>query len=480
MKRFPPTGAKKKGPGRFAKRRALAAPSALAVAGDGAAAKSSPAAQRRTSARELALLVVRDVFGPDRRTAQAAFDVRARRTDLDARDRAFAAELAYGTIKHLRLLDWYLAPYLAGRAQKLPDAIGDVLRLGAYQILCMGGVEDHAAVFETVNLALRFGHRGTAGLVNAILRRLLADKPLAPDLSDFASDADFRATRSSLPTWVVAQWSARFPDAIDEIVAGVNAAPQYAVRANPLREGASEAVAATFASIEPSRFVRDVAIVSNATVGEDDASGRWLTQNESAAMPVDLLDVRPGERVVEFASGRGNKSAQIAGALGDEGSLVCVEIDARKVKIWRALMERCAITCATVVEGDARSADLPRAQRVLVDAPCSGLGTLGRHPEARWRKDPADGERLQPLQRAMLARAGELVEAGGRLVYSVCSSDPREAEDVVEPFLAANPDFERAALPERYAEFERGGDVVVPPGIAGRDGFYIAVLNRRV
>ena len=131
----------------------------------------------RTNARELALAVVRDVFGPELRGAQAAFDVRARRSGLDARDRAFAAELAYGAIKARRLLDWYLKPYLEGRERTLPAVIFEILRLGVYQIRFMSGVEDHAAVFETVNLALRHGHKGTAGLVNAVLRRFIADAP---------------------------------------------------------------------------------------------------------------------------------------------------------------------------------------------------------------------------------------------------------------------------------------------------------------
>src|SRR5271155_870044 len=130
-----------------------------------------------STARELALQVVRDVFGPEQRGAQASFDVRARRSDLDARDRAFAAELAYGAIKARRLLDWYLKPYLAGRERTLPPVISEILRLGAYQLRFMSGVEARAAVFETVKLALRHGHKGTAGLVKAVLRRLSTDAP---------------------------------------------------------------------------------------------------------------------------------------------------------------------------------------------------------------------------------------------------------------------------------------------------------------
>jgi 16S rRNA (cytosine967-C5)-methyltransferase len=113
----------------------------------------------------------------------------------------------------------------------------------------------------------------------------------------------------------------------------------------------------------------------------------------------------------------------------------------------------------------------------LLDAPCSGLGILGRHPEARWRKDVNDPPRLAAVQAELLASAGERVAPGGRLVYSVCSTDPREGRDVVDAFLAATPRFERVQLPDRYAPLARDEDVLVPPGIEGRDGFFIAVLR---
>jgi 16S rRNA (cytosine967-C5)-methyltransferase len=132
-----------------------------------------------------------------------------------------------------------------------------------------------------------------------------------------------------------------------------------------------------------------------------------------------------------------------------------------------------------VVQGDAREA-APEvvADAVLLDAPCSGLGILGRHPEARWRKSPDDGARLALMQAALLDAAARRTRAGGRLVYSVCSTDPREGREQVDAFLARTPEFARAPLPARYAPFARDGDLVVPPGIEGRDGFYVTLLAK--
>jgi 16S rRNA (cytosine967-C5)-methyltransferase len=435
---------------------------------------------KRTSARELALAVVRDVFGPERRGAQAAFDVRARKSGLDARDLSFAAELAYGSIKARRLLDWYLAPYLAGRDKPLPDAIREILRLGAYQLRCMGGVDAHAAVFETVNLALRHGHRGTAGLVNAILRKLSVEPSPPPERASFASEADYLATAFSLPTWVVTQWQRSFGPALPTILAGVNAPPQRAVRVNALRasvDAAAAALTANGARTRVSAFVPEVLIVDSGNASDDDAA-RWALQGEAASMPVDLLAPRAGETVLELCSGRGNKSVQIAARMADAGRLHCVEIDARKVAQLRERLTQAGAGIAAVVEGDARGVDVPQADAVLLDAPCSGLGILGRHPEARWRKSVDDPPRLAALQSELLAAAAARVAPGGRLVYSVCSTDPREGRDVVNAFLSEAGEFARAPLPERYAALAADGDVLVPPGIEGRDGFFIASLLR--
>jgi len=442
------------------------------------ATKSPP----KTSAREVAYQVVRDVFGPDQRTAQAAFDVRARRADLDARDRGFAAELAYGSIKARRAIDWHLTPYLGGRDKPLPPTILDVLRLGVYQIRFMTGVDDHAAVSETVNLAWRHGHKGTAGLVNAVLRRLLADGPREPVAADFKSEDDYLGVRYSTPTWIAAQFGRAYGSAREAVLAGINAAPQYALRVDALRASVDDVLAelgsrGIGARVSP--YVRESLIVDSGSVGDDDA-GRWSVQGEASAMPVDLLDPQPGEDVLDLCSGRGNKAVQIGARLLGTGNLVCVELDARKVRVLGENLERGGVGGAAIVQGDAREAAPElRSSAVLLDAPCSGVGVLGRHPEARWRKTPEDGARLAVAQGELLRAAADRTAPGGRVVYSVCSGDRREGRDVVDAFLAERADFERGPLPARYADFESDGDVLVPPGVDGRDGFYIALMRRR-
>jgi 16S rRNA (cytosine967-C5)-methyltransferase len=450
---------------------------------------SALAARRMPGAREVALMVVRDTFGDQPRAAREAMDYRLRRSGLTGRDRAFATELAYGAIKMRRALDERLAPFLGSKAATLPKPIAEILRLGAYQLAYMNGVEPYAAVSESVGLARIYGHKGTAGLVNAVLRRVAEDveangRAAMPDPTDTSDDAIAR--RASLPTWLVAHWRKRFgAEQLAAIAAGVNAPAPIGIGLDTRRidaDGARARLAEHGADAEPSRFSADTLIARDAhgvdleTLG----AGRWFLHAESAAMPVDLLDPQPGEAIYEACSGRGNKTLQIVARTGGRGALEAVDLDERKIE---RLRERLAVHDAAYVRVAARDASLPGepdCDAVLVDAPCSGIGIVGRQPEARWRKHPDDGVRLAAEQRAILAAAATRVKPGGRLVYAVCSTDPREGDDVVDAFLAAHSDFTRAPLPARYAPLATpAGDVLVAPGIDGRDGFFIASVTRR-
>ena len=430
-----------------------------------------------TTAREVALQVCRDVFGPTPRGAREALDYRLRKTALAPRDRAFATELAYGAIKMRRFLDFELQPYVGERAKALPQPIAEILRLGTYQLRSMNGVEAYAAVSESVGLARKYGHKGTAGLVNAVLRRVATEAPRDADL----------ATRASLPSWVVSHWRERFgEERLDAILAGVNAPAAIGLCVDLRKTTVAEAQAvlaeAGIAST-PSAFAHDVLVLDGtAPTGELErlAQHRWHLHAEAAAFPVDILDPQPGQRVVELCCGRGNKTLQIAGRMRDEGTLLAVDDDPRKIAQTAARLDAAGIASVALVTADVTAMQAtPDADAVLLDAPCSGLGILGRQPEARWRKRAEDPERMSALQRKLLDAAAASVKAGGALVYAVCSTDRREAEDVVDAFLAAHDAFSRDALPERYAPFATAaGDVLVPPGIDGRDGFYVARLRR--
>jgi 16S rRNA (cytosine967-C5)-methyltransferase len=434
-------------------------------------------------ARDVALQVVRDVFADHPRGAHESLDYRLGRAALDPRDRAFATELAYGAIKRRRWLDYQLAPYLGARAATIPKPIVEILRLGVYQLRCMDGVEPYAAVSESVGLARKYGHKGTAGLVNAVLRRVSEDEPRAIE----SHDTDGIALEASLPTWLVTHWRARFGDVLlPAILMGVNEPAAIGLTVDLRRATREIAIAALHDAgvpAEPSTFALDTIVVPGLAPSGDLerlSGGRWERHAESAALPVDLLDPQPGEHVFEACSGRGNKTLQLASRMRGEGRIEAIDIDGRKVARAQARLASAGVANVTLQAADAEvergAAD---CARVLVDAPCSGLGIVGRQPDARWRKSSTDPARLAPLQRSILDASSARVAPGGTLVYSVCTTDERECEGVVDAFLATHAAFARAPLPARYAPLATpAGDVLVAPGIDGRDGFYIAVLRR--
>ncbi|MBV9027462.1 MAG: RsmB/NOP family class I SAM-dependent RNA methyltransferase, partial [Candidatus Eremiobacteraeota bacterium] len=311
-------------------------------------------------------------------------------------------------------------------------------------------------------------------------RNFLRQRPPPPARDQFAGDEEFLATRYSLPTWIVRQWRELFGERSEAMFAGVNEPATAAVVVNVRKiepSRALEQLHASGAQARPSRFVAESIVTDRAR----DNDGWWWTQSESSAMVVDVLLPQPGEAILDLCSGRGNKALQIGARLGGEGSLTCVERDPAKVAALQRRLEGAELSAA-IVTGDATADLLEQRQfdRVLVDAPCSGVGIIGRHPEARWKKQSTDGERLAVTQRAVLERAARHVHRGGVLVYAVCSTDPRETTEVVEGFLA-HENFERGLIPAAYeAHLTDANDVLIAPGIEGRDGFYIARLERRL
>jgi 16S rRNA (cytosine967-C5)-methyltransferase len=442
------------------------------------------------NARELALCVVRDVFPPDGgegRSAQEALDYHLRKTELDARDGAFATELAYGAIKMRRALDWYLEPYIGERRKTLQHTTHEILRLAVYE-LRYTKADEHATVHEFVELAKRHGHRGLANLANAVLRTMLRDTALEPIRDLFENDDDYLGTKHSLPTWLVRQWRNAFGDErVEEICRGVNLPAQTALVANTAVVTPENLLAELHereVECERSPFVAESLIVRN---GRDalrmvDARGRWWVQSESSAIVVEVLQPQPGETVLDACSGRGNKALQIAArasATGEAAPVTCVDRDARKMRILERRFAGHNMRAQTLVADatDERILQGARFDRILLDALCSGIGVIGRHPEARWKKQSTDGARLAPLQRSLLEAAIRRLHPGGVLVYAVCSSDRREGMDVVDAVAARN-NVSRGLIPAALEPFltERG-DVVIPPGIEERDGFYIARLE---
>ena len=424
---------------------------------------------------------------------QAALEAALRDGDMQARDRALLTQLVYGAQKMRRALDWSLSLYLKRPIAALSPELLWALRLGAYQLLYLAKIPAHSAVDESVKLARRTGHAGTAAVANAVLRKIAASRATPPQpkagdpLSVFADYA-------SLPEWLAAHFIERFGfERALRVAEGVNRPARRAVRVNTRITSGDEMCAALERAgvvVRASRYGIAECLVlettppgSLALINKLIGSGRLTVQSEESQLAVELIDPQPGELILDVCAGRGVKT----GAIAQRGptSVYALDDDAAKLAALAQEMVRLSLAAVEIVEADATK---PYAEivpdsfdAVLVDAPCTGIGTIGRRADLRWAKSDADPSRLARTQAAILQQAARKVRAGGRLLYVTCSTDAREDEHVVGEFLSSNPSFRAATLrvmAPSGAVLSPGGYTLTVPGIDGADGFFYAKLER--
>jgi 16S rRNA (cytosine967-C5)-methyltransferase len=442
---------------------------------------------RLSAARRCAYRVLRRVWGQGA-FADRAFIAEASRASLDARDRAFAQQLVYGTVQRRATLDYVLTALSARPVDSIDPPLRDALHLGVYQLVYLGGVPDHAAVEQTVELA-KLEQGGGHRFANAVMRRAAREaRGLVAELTA-ESPAD-AAVLHSHPEWIVRMWwDLLGAEDTLELLATNNTAPETAVRANELvvtprelhealeRQG----VRARAVPELPEGFVIEGAFDAHGS--SLFGAGALMPQSRSSMLVTRVLDPGPGESVLDMCAAPGAKTTHIAARMRGRGRLVAVE---RNPARSEALERNCARMRASWVEvrcGDA--AETPSGgetfDRVLLDAPCSDLGTLQARPDARWRKLPEHVEELASEQRALLESAAERVRPGGTLVYSTCTISPAENEEQMHDFLSRHGDFTADDL---AGEHGRAVHPRVPrflhllPHRDGSDGFFIARLRR--
>lgn len=419
--------------------------------------------------------------------ANVALHYALARARFSPEDAALATELVWGTLRYQARLDWTLAVRLRYALDELPPRIRAILRSAVYQLLFLRRVPAHAAVHEAVTLARRHGHAGTARLTNAVLRAVAGggEQPL-PDAQ--AEPAGHIAIEHAHPRWLVDRWIARYGAAETIALCSANntAAPVTA-RVNTLRTTAADVARELNASgvtVEPTLLPEGVALHGAFAARHRLVESGLLTPQDVGAMLVTrVLDPQPGETVIDACAAPGGKTTHIAERMADRGRVVACDIHAGKLE---ALRRRTAVMGLHVVEvraQDARhlgSAFPAAADRVLVDAPCTGLGVVRRRPDIKWRIQPGDLPALAALQRAVLEGAASAVRPGGVLVYSVCTTEPEEGSAVVDEFVRRHPEYapDPAMLLPAGVTASAPGVVTLLPHRHNTDGFYIARLHR--
>jgi len=462
-----------------------------------------------SSARRIAFEVLRRVEQEDAYAADLLYarlgEERAGATAARGtrdRDAALATELTLGTLRWQRLLDFLLDKHSKKPVRDMDVEVRLALRLGMYQLRFLTRVPARAAVDESVELVKKYGKRSAAGLVNAVLRRAASDEarrkscPEAPLLPADVPTAEGWGMEWSHPTWMVERWLEQFGEARSRaLLKANNQAPQVCLRMN---EGADvEEIAAELRKggmkVEAGRWLRAALTVRGGNPAETEAyrRGEISIQDEASQMVGWLLGARKGERVLDLCAAPGGKTTTLARQVGATGRVVAADRHRQRLSVMREHLHRVGAERVELVALDGTE-PLPfrRAfDRVLVDAPCSGTGTLARNPEIRWRLKSEDLRDFHDRQVKLLWNALEQLKPGGRVVYSTCSLEAEENEHVLEEVLKRRPEARcvsgaaelsphlRAAGAEEQL-FDRNGYFRTFPLEHGTDGFFAAVLER--
>jgi 16S rRNA (cytosine967-C5)-methyltransferase len=449
--------------------------------------------QGETNAREAALVILKEVEEKEAYLNLVLNRVLSRRSFPPA-ERSLLTELAYGVIQHLHTLDWVISLYSTRSLEKLTPWIRNILRMGTYQLLYLERIPEAAAVDEAVKLAHRYGHKGVAGLVNAVLRKISRSKDNLPWPSREQEPALYLSLRYAYPLWMVQRWIKNLgAEAAEAHCSAGNRRPPLTIRTNTLRLSREELQRVLQAEGTGSREYRYapeglyLKLAHSLVELKSFQQGLFQVQGESSMLAAPLLNPQPGELVLDLCSAPGGKTIHLAALMKNQGRIIAADLYPHRLKLVQAAAERQGIQIIQTENIDGRS--LPSEwqgtfQRVLLDVPCSGLGVIRRKGDLKWRRRPEDIASLSQLQMQLLRSAFQALCSGGVLLYSACTTEPEETTEVINKFLAqerlAQPVMLSPFLPqELHAEEKIAGQIFLWPAQHNLDGFFLARIRKK-
>lgn len=442
--------------------------------------------------RQIALDILLETY---RKNEDAQNILNKIRKNLGEKDRAFLTELVYGTIRWKGNLDYMVAQFVPHqKAKKLDLEILLILHLGLYQIFHMDKVPDYAVVNESVEIAKKYGI-GASGLVNAVLRRALRDKNIKyPDLNK--NPVEHISVKYSHPEWMVSRWLERFgiEQTINLCLAN-NSRPPVFIRTNILktsRDQLLESLEKEGVSASPSPNIPESIEIKQLNKPLNNLlsyrQGWFQIQDESSMLATHILDPRPGETIVDACSAPGGKSTHIAEFMGNKGQILAFDIDRQRLELVKENCSRLGISVVNIINDDARNIEKyldKKVDRVLVDAPCSGLGVLRRRVEAKWRRTYEQILEFSKLQYEILESVSKIIKENGILVYCTCTIEPEENHQVVEKFLKKHSEFQLESVLPFLPEGIRQANLVSDEGflqiyqyLHNMDGFFSARMRK--
>lgn len=412
------------------------------------------------------------------------------KNDIDRKDVGLLTEIVYGTIQRRDTLDYYLKPFLR---KKIEPWVKVLLRLSLYQMLYLDRVPERAAIHEAVEIAKRRGHKGISGLVNGVLRSIQREG--VPSLAEIKNAEKRLAVATSHPEWLVKEWIDVYGMEIAEKMCEVNLLPPVAAARVNVSQASIEEVLTTLKEegIEAKRgdLSEDAIQIEKGNVAHTEAfkEGLLSIQDESSMLVARALSPEEGDVILDSCAAPGGKTTHIAERLQGTGKVISLDLHPHKVRLIEQQAKRLQLQNVETKALDARKVqeqfEAESFDKILVDAPCSGFGVIRRKPDIKLGKNKEDSERLATIQLSILEKVAPLLKKGGRLVYSTCTIEKVENEQVVKQFLQSHPDFEwdtsmTERLPSAVAPYVKNGEVQILPHYFATDGFYIACLRKKV
>ncbi|MBW4507135.1 MAG: 16S rRNA (cytosine(967)-C(5))-methyltransferase [Scytonematopsis contorta HA4267-MV1] len=453
------------------------------------------------SSRQLAFIALRDVHKGA--YVDVALDKVLQKASLPDNDRRLMTELVYGCTRRQRTLDAIIDQFAKKKSHQQPKELRAILHLGLYQLRYQERIPPSAAVNTTVDLAKENGFPGLTGFVNGLLRQYIRSQekntppssllspPSSPPLPTPHSPLPGLGIQHSFPDWVIDVWLEQFGYAETErLCEWMNQTPAIDLRINPLCTSIEQVETALksvgIASRRIPHLNQALRLLDNPGSIQNLPGfnqGWWTVQDCSAQLVSYLLDPQPGEIIIDACAAPGGKTTHIAELMGDNGTIRACDRTPSRLKKVQENFQRLKLHSIEVLTGDSR--ELPfenTADRVLLDAPCSGLGTLHRHADARWRQTPESVVELSQLQKDLISHTATFVKSGGVLVYSTCTLHPAENEQVIEWFLSENPSWEIEVPSENSpaaSYCNSKGWIKVLPHQQDMDGFFMVKFRNK-
>ncbi|WP_010269788.1 16S rRNA (cytosine(967)-C(5))-methyltransferase RsmB [Paenibacillus senegalensis] len=455
--------------------------------------KSSRAARTPANARHLAVELLTRVEA-QKAYSNLLLDKLLKQSGLERLDAAFATELVYGTLQHQLTIDYYLQKFVAKGWAKLEPWVRNLLRISFYQLYYLDRVPAHAAINEAVELAKRLGHRGISGMVNGVLRNVERQKA-SLEIPDSLPLVKRLSLTYSHPEWMIKQWLGSFGEEETARICQANNEPPHAsIRVSPgkrtreqlLAELQEQGIDASPSPLSAAGIV--VRQAGNMADTDGYREGLFTIQDESSMLVGEAVDPRPGMSVLDCCAAPGGKTTHMAELMNDQGMVIGCDIHEHKEALIRKQAQRLGLTSIQTLAADARtlSGRFPAESfdRVLLDAPCSGLGVIRRKPDLKWAKEPNEVKALSRIQAELLEAVHPLVKPGGLLVYSTCTIAAEENEEQIRRFLLKHPQFTLSAFPSAFSPVEQrtaaksSGMLQLLPHHYNSDGFFICRLQK--